>query len=259
MFEERDRTLEGKTALILGVANENSLAYGCAKAFKALGAKLAITYQNDKARRFVEPVAENVEADIFMPCDVREPGQLEAVFEAIDQRWGRLDAALHSIAFAPREDLHGRLVDSSAEGFGLAMDISCHSFIRMARLAESRMHDGGAIIAMSYYGAEKVVDNYNLMGPVKAALEASVRYLAHELGPQGIRVHAVSPGPVKTRAASGLKHFDELMAEAARRAPARQLASIEDVGAATAFLTLNVARLITGETIYVDGGYHIMG
>lgn len=259
MFEASDRTLEGKTALILGVANENSIAYGCAKAFKALGAKLAITYQNDKARRFVEPVAENLETDIFMPCDVREPGQLEAVFEAIDQRWGRLDAALHSIAFAPREDLHGRLVDSSSEGFGLAMDISCHSFIRMARLAESRMPDGGAIIAMSYYGAEKVVDNYNLMGPVKAALEASVRYLAHELGPKGIRVHAVSPGPVKTRAASGLKHFDELMAEAARKAPARQLATIEDVGAATAFLTLNVARLITGETIYVDGGYHIMG
>lgn len=259
MREESDYNLNGKTALILGVANENSLAYGCAKAFKALGAKLAITYQNDKARRFVEPVAEQLGADIFLPCDVQVAGQLEAVFDAIDQHWGRLDVALHSIAYAPREDLHGRLVDSSAAGFSIAMDISCHSFIRMARLAEPRMHDGGAIIAMSYYGAEKVVANYNLMGPVKAALEASVRYLAHELGPQGIRVHAISPGPVKTRAASGLRHFDELMAEAARRAPARQLASIDDVGAATAFLTLNAARLITGETIYVDGGYHIMG
>lgn len=259
MFDPSDRSLDGKTVLILGVANEDSIAYGCAKAFKALGARLAITYQNDKARRFVEPVAEALETDIFMPCDVQKPGELEAVFEAIDQQWGRLDAALHSIAFAPKEDLHGRLTDSAPEGFALAMDISCHSFIRMARLAESHMHEGGALIAMSYYGAEKVVHSYNLMGPVKAALECSVRYLAHELGPKGIRVHAVSPGPVKTRAASGLKHFDELMESAAKRTPSGQLASIDDVGAATAFLTLNVARLITGETIYVDGGYHIMG
>ncbi len=259
MFEPSDRSLEGKTALILGVANQDSIAYGCARAFKALGARLAITYQNDKSRRFVEPAAEAVEADIFMPCDVQQEGELEAVFAAIDQQWGRLDVALHSIAFAPKTDLHGRLVDSSAQGFSVAMDVSCHSFIRMAHLAESRMHDGGALIAMSYYGAEKVVHNYNFMGPVKAALESSVRYLAYELGPKGIRVHAISPGPVKTRAASGLKHFDELMASAAKRTPSGQLASIDDVGAATAFLTLNVARLITGETIYVDGGYHIMG
>lgn len=259
MFSDENLSLQGKTALVLGIANQDSIAYGCAKAFKHLGAKLAITYQNEKAKRFVAPVAEELEADIFLPCDVQQPGEMEHVFTTMQERWGRLDVALHSIAFAPKDDLHGRLVDSSADGFALAMDVSCHSFVRMARLAEPLMVDGGSIFAMSYYGSEKVIENYNLMGPVKAALEASVRYMAHELGPQRIRVHAISPGPVKTRAASGLKHFDDLMQEAAERAPARQLASIEDVGAATAFLALNVARLITGETVYVDGGYHIMG
>lgn len=259
MFKEQNLNLQGKTALVLGIANQDSIAYGCAKAFKHLGAKLAITYQNEKAKRFVAPVAEELEADIFMPCDVQKPGEMEDVFAAMQERWGRLDVALHSIAFAPKEDLHGRLVDSSADGFGLAMDVSCHSFLRMTRLAEPLMIDGGSVFAMSYYGSEKVIENYNLMGPVKAALEASVRYMAHELGPKHIRVHAISPGPVKTRAASGLKHFDDLMHEAALRAPARQLATIEDVGATTAFLALGAARLMTGETIYVDGGYHIMG
>jgi enoyl-[acyl-carrier protein] reductase I len=163
------------------------------------------------------------------------------------------------IAFAPKEDLHGRLADRSREGFLQAMDISCHSFIRMAHLAEPLMRDGGALFTMSYYGAEKVVEHYNVMGPVKAALESAVRYLAFEFGPKEIRVHAISPGPVKTRAASGIDHFDDLLERAAERAPARRLVSIEDVGLATAFLATDYAKLITGETIYVEGGYHILG
>jgi enoyl-[acyl-carrier protein] reductase I len=223
------------------------------------GAELAITYLNEKAKPWVEPLARELEAPVFMPLDVAAEGQMEAVFEAIGRQWGRLDFALHSIAFAPREDLHGRVVDCSRQGFLLAMDVSCHSFIRMARLAEPLMKDGGALFTMSYYGAEKVVENYNLMGPVKAALEASARYLAAELGPKGIRVHAISPGPLKTRAASGIAAFDDLLDQAAARAPGRSLVTIEDVGFATAALATDAAKLITGDTIYIDGGDHIMG
>ncbi len=259
MTDINARPLAGKKGLILGIANEHSIAYGCAKAFRALGADIAVTYLNDKARPFVEPLAEALQADIFLPCDVRENAQLDGVFTAIEKTWKRLDFALHSIAFAPREDLHGRVVDCSRDGFTEAMDISCHSFIRLARRAEPLMIDGGALFTMTYYGAEKVVEHYNLMGPVKAALEASVRYIAVELAPKGIRVHAISPGPMKTRAASGIGHFDELLQRAVERAPARKLVSLDDVGMATAYLATDYAKLITGETIYIDGGYHIIG
>jgi enoyl-[acyl-carrier protein] reductase I len=252
-------SLKGKKGLVLGIANDNSIAYGCALAFKKLGAELAITYLNEKARQYVEPLAEQLDAEIFMPCDVMIEGQLEAVFEAMQEKWGRLDFALHSIAFAPRQDLQNRLIDSSKEGFALAMDVSCHSFIRMARLAEPMMDNGGALFAMSYYGAEKVVENYNLMGPVKAALGAAAMYLASELGEKGIRVHVISPGPIKTRAASGLHDFDEILERAAERAPIQRLVTIEDVGLATAYFATEAARLITGETTYIDGGYHILG
>ncbi len=253
------QALLGQRVLVLGIANEHSIAYGCAKAFRALGADLALTYLNEKARPHVEPLAQELGAEIVLPCDVGAPGSLEAVFEVIASRWGRLDIGLHSIAFAPKDDLQGRLVDSSAEGFARAMDISCHSFIRMARLAEPLMSEGGTLIAMSYHGAAKVVPNYNLMGPVKAALECAVRYLAYELGPRDIRVHAVSPGPLKTRAASGLKDFDELLAEASQRAPIGELVDIQDVGLTTAFLATPYARRLTGMTVYVDGGLSIMG
>jgi enoyl-[acyl-carrier protein] reductase I len=259
MFDDNLRRLEGKKGLVIGIANDQSIAWGCARAFRAFGADLAITYLNDKAKPFVEPLARQIEAPLFLPLDVQVEGQMEAVFASIGERFGRLDFALHSIAFAPRDDLHGRVVDCSRAGFLQAMDVSCHSFIRMARLAEPLMKDGGALFTMSYYGAEKVVENYNLMGPVKAALEASARYLAAELGPKGIRVHAISPGPLKTRAASGIADFDHLLNEAAARAPARSLVTIEDVGFATAALATDAARLITGDTIYIDGGYHIMG
>ncbi len=259
MIDIPQKPLGGKKGLVLGIANEHSIAYGCAQAFRALGAELALTYLNDKAKPYVEPLARELEAPVFLPCDVQEPGQLDAVFQALGQTWGKLDFALHAIAFAPKDDLHGRLTDCSRNGFLQAMDVSCHSFIRMARLAEPLMRDGGAIFTMSYYGAEKVIEHYNVMGPVKAALESAVRYLAFELGPKGIRVHAISPGPVKTRAASGIEHFDELIERAAKRAPAHRLVGIEDVGMATAVLATDYAKLITGETVYVDGGYHILG
>ncbi|WP_114392229.1 enoyl-ACP reductase FabI [Oleisolibacter albus] len=252
-------SLEGKKGLVVGIANDQSIAYGCARAFHSLGAELAVTYLNDKAKPHVEPLAAALDATLFLPCDVSQPGSLEAVFEAVSARWGRLDFLLHSIAFAPREDLHGRLVDCSREGFLTAMDISCHSFIRMARLAEPLMNQGGTLFTMSYHGAQKVIENYDVMGPVKAALEAAVRYLAAELSPKGIRVHAISPGPIKTRAASGLSQFDELMQRVASRAPAHRLVEIDDVGMTTALLATDAGRLLTGATTYVDGGYNIMG
>lgn len=250
--------LAGQKALVIGIANEHSIAYGCARAFQELGASLALTYLNEKARPHVAPHAEALGAEIFAPLDVSVPGQLEAVFEEVGARWGKLDILVHSIAFAAKEDLQGGLLNSSAEGFAMAMDISCHSFIRMAKLAAPLMRDGGSMFAMSYLGAARVVPNYNLMGPVKAALEASCRYLAHELGPLGIRVHAISPGPLKTRAASGIQDFDLMLADAADHAPMGELADIMDVGFTCAYLATSFARRITGGTIYVDGGVNIV-
>jgi enoyl-[acyl-carrier protein] reductase I len=254
-----NRALEGRKGLVLGIANAHSIAYGCARSFWQLGAELAVTYLNDKAKPSVEPLARELEAPIVLPCDVQDDAQLDALFAAIRQRWGRLDFALHAAAFAPKPDLQGRLTDSSRAGFLLAMDISCHSFIRMARRAEPLMTDGGTLLTLSFAGAERVVWNYDLMGPVKAALECAVRYLAYELGPKGIRVHALSPGPIHTRAASGLKDFDALLLEEQRKVPLGRLAEIDDVGAMAAFLTTPAASAITGMTLYVDGGYHIMG
>lgn len=250
-------SLVGHKALVVGIANENSIAWGCAKAFKAQGAEVAITYLNDKAEPYVRPLAQQLGAEIIMPLDVSAPGQLETLFAEISQRWGRLDVLLHSIAFAPKTDLHGRVIDSSPEGFSLAMDISVHSFLRMIRMAEPLMRDGGTCMSVSFMGSTRVVRNYNMMGPVKAALESAVRYAAAELGEKAITVHAISPGPLKTRAASGIAHFDELLDEAAERAPTHQLASIEDVGALAAFLASPPARNMTGGIHEVDGGFSI--
>lgn len=252
------RPLEGQRALVLGIANANSIAWGCARAFRKLGAELAITYLNDKAKPYVEPLASQLDATLFEPLDVQQPEQMEALFTRITKAWGRLDIALHAIAFAPKDDLQGGLLNCSAAGFAKAMDISCHSFIRMAKLAAPLLSGDGTLVAMSYYGANKVVANYDVMGPVKAALEAAVRYLAYELGPRGIRVHAVSPGPIKTRAASGLKDFDHLLDEAEKRAPLGKLVDIDDVGMATAFLVTPYGRHMTGSTFYVDAGLNIM-
>jgi len=252
------KLLEGKQGLIVGIANDQSIAWGCAKAFRALGAELAVTYLNDKAKKFVEPLARALEAPIVMPLDVRTPGQMEAVFERIKKDWGRLDFLVHSIAFSPKEALQGRVTDVDRDGFLTTMDVSCWTFMRMAHLAEPLMKKGGTLFTMTYYGSQMVVKNYNIMGVAKAALEAAVRYMAAELGPKGIRVHAISPGPLATRAASGIPEFDALLDKAKAKAPARSLVSIEDVGVATAFLAHDAARLITGETLYIDGGYHII-
>ncbi|WP_017758307.1 enoyl-ACP reductase FabI [Pseudacidovorax intermedius] len=252
-------SLHGRKGLVVGIANAHSIAWGCAQAFHDAGAELAVTWFNDKAQPFVEPLAQQVHASIGLPLDVEQPGQLEAVFAAIGRQWGRLDFVLHSIAFAPKSDLHGRVADCSREGFARAMDISCHSFVRMARLAEPLMHRGGSLLTMSYVGAEEVIPDYGVMGPVKAALESSTRYLATELGPKGIRVNAISPGPLATRAASGIPNFEALLDDARRRAPLRRLVDIAEVGATAAFLASDAARAITGSTLYVDGGYHVLG
>ena len=249
--------LRGKRGLVIGVANEHSIATGCADAFAQCGARLAVTYVNEKARSWVAPVAEKLGAEWSAPCDVREPGQLEALFEEVRERWGGLDLLLHSIAFAPKEDLHGRVVDSSAEGFAMAMDVSCHSFLRMAKLAEPLMNEGGCLLCVTFYGSERVIEHYNLMGPVKAALESATRYVAAELGPKGIRAHAISPGPIATRAASGIDRFDELLDRAAAQASQGQLVDIGDVGSLAAFLVSDAARRITGTVIPVDNGLHL--
>jgi enoyl-[acyl-carrier protein] reductase I len=259
MADQTDRPLAALKALVIGIANDQSIAYGCARAFRRQGAELAITYLNDKARPHVEPLARELEAPIFRPLNVQEEGQLEAVFEEIRRTWGRLDIALHSIAFAPRADLQGGLLDCSLAGFLTAMDISCHSFIRMARLAAPLMTEGGTLLAMTFQGSGEVVPNYDVMGPVKSALESAVRYLASELGPRKIRVHAISPGPVATRAASGLAEFDRLLDAARLRSPLGELIEIDDVGAAAAFLASPSAHRMTGTIVYVDAGVNIIG
>jgi enoyl-[acyl-carrier protein] reductase I len=248
--------LAGKRGLVVGIANGDSIASGCASAFREAGADLAVTYLNAKAEPFVRPVAETLGAKLVGPCDVRIPGQLEAVFERLTAEWGRLDFVLHSIAFAPREDLQTSVVNCSAEGFAMAMDVSCHSFIRMARLALPLMTDGGCLLTVSFYGADRVVENYNLMGPVKAALESSVRYIAADLADRRIRAHAISTGPVKTRAASGIGRFDELLDEVRKRTPAGKLAGIDEIGRVAAFLVSEAAAPLTGSVIYADNGFH---
>jgi enoyl-[acyl-carrier protein] reductase I len=249
-------SLHGKRGLVVGVANASSIAAGCARAFVAAGAEIAATYLNDKALPYVCPVTEALGCKLLLPCDVSVPDQLEAVFERLRVEWGGLDFLLHAIAFAPAADLHGRVVDCSAAGFALAMDVSCHSFLRMARLAEPLMTGGGCLLTVSFYGSERAVTNYSLMGPVKAALESAVRYTAAELGAKGIRANAISPGAIKTRAASGIAHFDALLAAEAAATAEHQLVSVEDVGALAAFLVSDGARLITGDIIPVDGGLH---
>lgn len=249
--------LGGRKGLVIGIANDRSLAWSAALHFRQAGADLALTHVNDRTRAHVAPLAERVEAAIFMPCDVAAPGGLEAVFGAIRDRWGRLDFVLHAVGKVRPEDLQGRLTDCSAEGFAEAMTVSVHSFIRIARLAEPLMAAGGSLITLSYLGAERVVDHYSVMGPVKAALEASVRYLAHELGPQAIRVNAISAGPVATRAASGLIGLPSLLDASARAAPLRRGIEADEVGRAALLLASDYTAAVTGEVLHVDAGMHI--
>jgi len=251
------KPLEDKVALVVGAANSHSIAAGCAQAFTQAGAEVALTYLNEKAKPYVQPVADELDAALLLPLDVEAEGEMESVFQQINERWGRLDILVHSIAYCPADDLHGRVTDCSQTGFARAMDISVHSLIRMAKLAEPMMANGGTILTMSYYGGEKVVDNYNIMGPVKSALEGVVRTLAVELGPQQIRVNAISPGPLQTRAGSGIAHFDALIDDARERAPQKSLVTISDVGEMAAMLASDSAKRVSGEIIYVDGGLHV--
>jgi len=254
--------LAGKKALVVGVANKDSIAYGCARAFRAFGAEVAMTYLNEKTRAYTQVLADalQVPAELYLPCDVREPGQLEGGFEHIERHWGKLNILLHSIAFSPREDLHGRVTDCSLPGFLSTLEVSAWSFIRMMHLAEPLMaKEGGAAFTLSYFGGEKVVPHYGIMGTAKAALETAARYMAAELGPKGIRVNIISPGPVMTRAASGIDRFDELLARTKERAPTQKLVTPEQVGVATAALACDFAQIVTGEVLYMDGGYNIMG
>lgn len=251
--------LSNRKGLVVGIANEHSLAWAAARHFRNAGAELAITYLNDKAKPHVEPLAQEIEAPLLLPCDVTHPGELEAVFASIEKQWGQLDFLLHSLAWARKSDLHGRLTDCSPDGFAESMLVSCHSFIRMAQLAEPLMTNGGSIMTMSYYGAEKVVDHYNVMGPVKAALESSVRYIAHELGSKRIRVNAISAGAVETRAASGIEHFDELLNETRRKAPLRRTVEACEVGRTALMLASDYTSAITGEIVHADAGFHVEG
>ncbi len=250
--------LKGRRGLVIGVANQDSIAFGCAEKLKGFGAEIVLTYQTEKAKQYVEPLAHQLESKLLLPLDVSQPGSIERLFSQIKEHWDSIDFVIHSIAFAPKDDLHGRIVDCSREGFLQAMQISCHSFIEIAHHAEKMLRPGGALVTMSYYGADKVVENYNIMGPIKAALESSVRYVANELGPSGIRVYAVSPGPLRTRAASGIKHFDDLVQMAVERAPQHRLVDIHEVGRVVSFLVSAGASGMTGEVIYVDGGLHNM-
>ncbi|MFS2139140.1 enoyl-ACP reductase FabI [Duganella sp. Dugasp56] len=249
-------SLEGKRGLIIGVANQHSIASGCAAAAAALGARLVLSCAGDAAVPYAGPVAAAIGAPL-LTCDVERPGDLAALVRQAASRLGGLDFAIHSVAWAPADDLHGRVTDSSSAGFLRAMQISCHSFAELARHCEPHLRQrGGSLLTMSYLGADEAVPHYGVMGPVKAALESLVRYLALELGPQGIRVSAVSPGPVPTRAATGLEQFDALMQRARERSPLRRLVTLDEIGRLAAFLAGDGASGMTGQTIYVDAGYH---
>ena len=259
VFPETKVALKGRKGLIVGIANDQSIAWGCAKAFRALGADLAVTYLNERAKKHVEPLAKAIEAPIFMPLDVNAEGQTEQVFERITKEWGQLDFLLHSIAFSPKEALHGRVVDVDRDGFLKTMDVSCWSFLRMAHLAEPLMKNGGTLFTMTYYGSQMVVKNYNVMGVAKAALEASVRYLAADLGEKNIRVNAISAGPIKTLAASGIGDFRYILKWNEYNAPMRRTVTIEEVGDSALYLLSDLSRAVTGEVHHVDSGYHVVG
>jgi enoyl-[acyl-carrier protein] reductase I len=249
--------LQGKKGLILGIANDHSIAWGCARAAHLLGADIVATCLNDKARTYVEPLTKPLGIHL-VNCDVENPQALSELVDAAIGHLGHLDFVIHSIAWAPLEDLHAKVVDTSSAGFSRAMEVSCHSFASLAKLCAPYMPQGGSLITMSYLGANEVVPHYGLMGPVKAALESLVRYMAMELGPQGLRVHAVSPGPIRTRAASGIESFETLIEENIKRSPLGRLVTLDEIAYLATFLCADASSGMTGQTIYVDAGSHAM-
>jgi enoyl-[acyl-carrier protein] reductase I len=257
---EATRLFDGKRVLVFGVANERSIAWGIARAMHAAGAECAFTFAGEVLEKRVRPLAESVSSPLVLPCDVTVDAEVDAVFEQVGARWDGLDVLVHSIAFANREDLEGRFLDTSREGFLKAMDISAYSLVQLTRKAAPLLAARrGNVVTMTYYGSEKVVANYNVMGVAKAALEASVRYLAAELGPEGVRVNAISAGPIKTLAASGVRGFRGMLGMAEERAPLRRNVSQEDVANAALFLCSDLGAGVTGEVLHVDSGYNILG
>jgi|MGYP001097889324 enoyl-[acyl-carrier protein] reductase I len=251
--------MEGKRGLILGVANNRSIAWGIAKACAGQGAQLALTYQGDALKKRVEPLAQELGADVAGHCDVTDPASLDAVFDAVKKKWGGLDFLVHAIAFSDKDELTGRYVETSRENFQRTMDISVYSFTALAKHAEPLMEKGGSLLTLTYYGAEKVMPHYNVMGVAKAALEASVRYLAVDLGGKGIRVNAVSAGPIKTLAASGIGDFRYILRWNEYNAPLKRSVTIEEVGDAGLYFLSDLSRGVTGEVHHVDSGYHVVG
>ncbi|KAF5054554.1 Enoyl-[acyl-carrier-protein] reductase [NADH] FabI [anaerobic digester metagenome] len=251
--------VQGKKALIFGVANDKSIAYAIAKELKDNGASIALSYAGEALKKRVEPIAEELGSDFLFQCDVSSDEAIAESADMVKEKWGNFDILVHSVAFANRDDLKGRYVETSRDGFHLAMDVSAYSLVALCKAFDPLLNDNGSVMAMTYYGAEKVITNYNVMGVAKAALECSVRYLAMDLGERGIRVNAISAGPLKTLASSGISGFKTILATIEERAPLRRNIIQEDVGKTGLFLASDLSRAITGEVIYVDSGYNIMG
>lgn len=253
------KLLENKRGLVFGVANNMSIAWAIAQEAHNQGAELGFTYLNEALEKRMRPLAESVGSSLILPCDAGKDEDLDAVFAETEKKWGKLDFVLHSIAFAQREDLDGRFMNTSREGFRIAMDTSAYSLVAMARRAAPLLKDGGSLLTLTYYGSQKVVANYNVMGVAKAALEASVRYLAADMGPQGVRVNAISAGAIKTLSAKGIRNFNDMLKTSAERNPLARNVAIEEVGKAGTFLLSDYASGITGDILYVDAGWHILG
>lgn len=251
--------MAGKRGLIMGVANNRSIAWGIAKACAAQGAELAFTYQGDALKKRVEPLAAEVNSKLVLPCDVSEMASIDSTFEALGKAWDNLDFVVHAIGFSDKNELEGRYVDTSPDNFTKSMFISCYSFTAIAQRAEKMMHNGGSLLTLTYYGAEKWMPNYNVMGVAKAALECSVRYMAADLGEKNIRVNAISAGPIKTLAASGISDFRYILKWNEYNAPLRRTVTIEEVGDSGLYLLSDLSRGVTGEVMHVDSGYHVVG
>ncbi|MEM7060921.1 MAG: SDR family oxidoreductase [Pseudomonadota bacterium] len=251
--------MQGKRGLVMGVANDHSIAWGCAKALHDQGAELAFTYQGAAFERRVKPLAESLGSDIVLDADVQDPGSLDTVFDTLANKWGSIDFAIHAIAYSDKAELTGRFADTSRENFLTSMDISCFSFVDVSRRAAALMPDGGSLVTMTYLGAQRVMPNYNVMGVAKAALEASVRYLANDLGPDGIRVNAISPGPMRTLAGSAVGGARRVFKSTEENAPMRNNAALEHVGGTAVYLLSDLGASTTGDVLFVDGGYHAIG